>query len=105
MENEGFDSWTSFSLICYDDLPSTAKNATRHTAPFLIGILKLKCLAALKFWIKDKTRMNEPHIAAEFTGATMTVYIKLYSAYVTAKDDNIEFVNGPQLDKEDWVGL
>ena len=49
--------------------------------------------------------MNKPHVAAQFICATMTVYIKLCAAYVTAKDDNIEFVNGPQLDKEDWVGL
>ena len=48
--------------------------------------------------------MNESHAAAEFTQATMRTYIQLYVAFVTAKDDNIEFVNGPQFDKEDWIG-
>ena len=60
-DSEGLDSWTAFSLIDYNDLPSIAKNTTRHMTPFSIGVLKLKYLAALKFWIKDKTRMNEPH--------------------------------------------
>ena len=63
MDNEGLDRWTAFSLIGYDDLASIAKNASRHSVPFLIGVLKLKCLAALKFWTEDKTRMNEPHDA------------------------------------------
>ena len=83
MDNEDLDRWTAFSLIGYDDLPSIAKNTPRHTAPFSIGVLELKCLAAMKFWIEDKTRINEPHVTAQFTCATMTVYMKLYSAYVT----------------------
>ena len=33
----------------------------------------------------------------------MTDYIKLYTAFVAAQDENAEFVNGPQLDKDDWV--
>ena len=104
-DNEGFDRWTAFSLINYDDVLSIAKNATRHTAPFSIGVLKLKCLTALKFWIENKTKMNELHVTAQFIRATMTVCINLYLAYVTVKDDNIKFVDGPQLDKEDWVGF
>ena len=63
MRNKGLDCWTAFSLIGYDDLESVAKNLSRHTVPFSIGVLKLKCLAALKFWTEDKTRMNEPHDA------------------------------------------
>ena len=74
MENENLDRWTAFSLIGYDDLASIAKNASRHSVPFLIGVLKLKCLATLKFWIEDKNRMNEPHAAAQFTPVTMTIY-------------------------------
>ena len=93
MDNEGLDRWTAFSLIDYDDLLRIAKNASLHTATFSIGVLKLKCLAVLKFWIEDKTRMNEPHVTAQFTCATMTIYIKLYSAYVAAKDDNIQFIS------------
>ena len=99
MNNEGLNCLTAFSLIGYDDLVSIAKNASGHTIPFSTGVLNLKCLVPLKFLIEDKIRMNEPHVAAQFTCVTMTTYIKLYSAYVAAKDDNIEFVNGPQLKK------
>ena len=60
-------------------------------------------LAALKFLIEDKIRMNEPHVAGHFTCPVMTNYIKLYAAFIAAKDENVEFVNGPQLDKDDWV--
>ena len=72
------------------------KDASCHTVPFSIGIFKLKCLAALKFWIEDKIRMNELHVATQFTHATMTIYIKIYSAYVAAKDNNIGFINESQ---------
>ena len=105
LNSEGLDNWTSFTLIDYDDLPSIAKNASRHTASFPIGVIKLKCLATLKFWIEDNIRMNETHAAAAFTQPTMMTYIQLNAAYVTAKDDNIEFVNGPQFKKEDWIGF
>ena len=67
MGNEGLDRWTNFTLIGYGDLASIAKSASRHTPPFSIGVLKLKCLTALKFWIEDKIRMNEPRVAAHFT--------------------------------------
>ena len=96
LDCEGLDSWTSFTLIDYDDLPSIAKNASRHTAPFAISIFQLKYLATLKFWIEDLIRMNGTHAAAAaFTRPTMLAYIQLYAAYTKAKDDNVEFVNGP----------
>ena len=105
MGNAGIYRWTAFTLIGYDDLASIAKNASCHNVPFSIGVLKLKCLTALKFWTEDKIRMNENHAPAQFTRAVITTYIKLYAAFVTANDDNVEFVNGPQLNKEDWVGF
>ena len=101
LDSEGLDSWTSFTLVDNDDLPSIAKNAFRHTAPFPIGVLKLKYLAALKFWIEHKIIMNKVHAAAAFTQPTMMAYIQLYATYAKSKDDNIEFANGPRFDKED----
>ena len=72
---EGLDSWIAFTLIDYDDFSSIAKNASRHTAPFSLGVLKQKRLAALKFWIEDMIRMNETHTAAAFTPQIMMDYI------------------------------
>ena len=98
MDSEGLNlnSWTAFTLIDYGDLPNITKNASRHTVPFQICVLKLKYLATLKFWIEDLIRMNGTHAAAAaFTRPTMLAYIQLYAAYTKAKDDNVEFVNGP----------
>ena len=103
--NEGLDRFLSFTMITYDDLANITKNASRHTPPFSIGVLKMKMLTALKFWIEDKIRMNEPHVAGHFTRQVMTDYIKLYAAFVVAQNENAEFVNGPQLDKDDWVNF
>ena len=61
----------------------------------------MKMLTALKFWIEDKIRMNEPHVAGQFTCQVMTEYVSLYTAFVANKIENAEFVNGPQLDKDD----
>ena len=75
LDIEGLDSWISFTSIDYDDLLSIAKNASRHTAPFAIGVLKQKHLAALKFWIEDVIRMNETYIATVFAPQIMLDYI------------------------------
>ena len=64
MTTEGLDSWIAFTLIDYTDFASISKNTSHHTAPFSLGVLKQKRLAALKFWIEDVIRMNEiPHTA------------------------------------------
>ena len=48
--------------------------------------------------------MNEiPHTAAAFTPQILLEYIELYAAYVKAKVESIEFVNGPQFDPDIWV--
>ena len=101
MTNEGLNCWINFTLIDFKDLANIAKLASCHTTPFTIGVLKLKCLNALKFWIEDKIRINEPHVAGDFTWDVTTVYIQLYAAYVAAKDDNVELVNGHQLNSND----
>ena len=101
MGNEGLTCWTNFTLIGYDNLASIAKSTFCHTTLFSIGVFKLKCLTALEFWIGDKTRMNKLHVVAHFTQATITTYIWLYEAFLAAKDDIIEFVNRPQLNKDD----
>ena len=104
MADEGLNSWTAFTSIDYDDFAQVSKNASRHTTPFSIGVLKQKRLTALKFWIEDVIRMNElPHTAAGFTPQVMAEYIELYDAFVRAKDASVEFVNGPQFNPDEWV--
>ena len=67
LTSESLDTWASFEAIEYDDFASISKNATRHTPPFSLGVLKQKRLSALKFWIEDKARMNKVPAAANFT--------------------------------------
>ena len=105
INNEGLDRFLSFTMISYEDLANIAKTASRHTPAFSIGVLKMKMLTALKFWIEDKIRMNGPHVAGQFTCQVMTEYVSLYTAFVANKIEDAEFVNGPQLDKDDWVNF
>ena len=104
LTTEGLNSWVAFTLIDYDDFAGISKNASHHTAPFLLRVLKQKRLSALKFWIEDAVQMNElPHTATAFTPHVLVEYIELYAAYVKAKVASVEFVNGPQFDPNDWV--
>ena len=64
---ESLDSWVAFEAIDYDNFAIISKNASRHTPSFSLGVLKQKRLSALKFWIKDKARMNKLPTAAGFT--------------------------------------
>ena len=109
INNEGLDRFLSFTMISYEDLAHIAKMHLVNNLPpppaFSIGVLKIKMLTALKFWIEDKIRMNEPHVAGHFTRQVMTNYIKLYAAFVANKVENAKYVNGPQLDKDDWVNF
>ena len=92
MGNEGLDCWTSFTLIDFDDLASISKSASRHTTPFTIGVLKLKCLTAVKFWIEDKIRMNETPVVAAFTQDVLTTYIWLYATFTAVKKITSSFL-------------
>ena len=103
LNTESLDSWAAFEAIDYDDFASISKNASRHIPPFSLGVLKQKRLLALKFWIKDKARMNELPTTAGFTAQILAEYIELYDAFVKAKVASVEFVNGPQFDTENWV--
>ena len=85
MTNEGLDRWGSFTMIEFTDFVDITKSASRHTAPFTIGFLRFKGLKALKFWIEDKLRMNEPSASVGFTRAVLTEYTKLYASAVSAK--------------------
>ena len=67
--NEGLDCWVAFTLITFEDLTNI-----RDNAPFTINAVKLRCFAILKFWIEDKIRMYEPHVASQFTQNTITTY-------------------------------
>ena len=49
MTNIGLKYWSVFTMIEFSDFVDIAKSASRHTAPFIVGVLKLKCLKALKF--------------------------------------------------------
>ena len=61
VHTEDFSRWGSFTLVDFDAL-----HTLRATAAFNIRATKLFCLAVLKFWIEDKIRMNEPHLASQF---------------------------------------
>ena len=101
-DNEGLDRWINFTLIDCDYITIIAKSASRHTVPFTIGVLKLKCLKALKFWVDDKFRMNKTPTHGHFTRAVLQTYICLYASSILKTGDNVEFVVGPQLDVNDW---
>ena len=91
----------ALEAIDYDDFASISKNASRHTPPFSLGVLKQKRLSALKFWIEDKARMNELPTTVAFTPLILAEYIELYDAFVKPKVASVEFVNGPQFDPSD----
>ena len=99
MGNEGLDCWIAFTLIIFDDLATI-----RNFAQFTISALKLRCLIVLKFWIDDKIRMNEPHVASQFTQDTITTYNRLCEAFVAARDHGAR-IHGPQFNTNDWSGF
>mmetsp|Transcript_9004 Transcript_9004/g.10534 ORF Transcript_9004/g.10534 Transcript_9004/m.10534 type:complete len:89 (-) Transcript_9004:1524-1790(-) len=88
-------------MIEFIDFVDIAKSASRHTAPFTISVLKLKCLKTLKFWIEDKLRMNKPLAVTVFTLDTLNDCIQLYASAVATKNNNVKFVVGPQFDPND----
>ena len=90
---ESLDSWAAFEAINYKNFASISKNASRHTPPFSLGVLKQKRLSALKFWIKDKAWMNELPTAVAFTPLIFADYMELYDAFVKVKVASVEFVN------------
>ena len=40
LTTEALDSWAAFKAINYEDFASISKNASRHTPPFSLGVLK-----------------------------------------------------------------
>ena len=86
---ENFDRWRSFTLVDFDALATIS-----ITAPFHISATKLFCLAISKFWIEDKIRMNEPHLAHQFR-QDITWYFQLYQTCIAAKINNDHVVHGP----------
>ena len=61
VHTENFSRWGSFILVNFD-----AFATLRATATFDISATQLLRLSVLKFWIEDKIRMNEPHLASQF---------------------------------------
>ena len=78
VHTENFSRWGSFTLVDFDALATPGATAT-----FDVSATKLFCLAVLKFWIEDKIRMNEPHLASQFR-QDIDQYFQLYQTFVTA---------------------
>lgn len=60
-------------MIEFTDLIDITKLSSHNTTPFTVGVFKLKCLKALKFWIEDKLRMNKPLASAGLTCNVLNV--------------------------------
>ena len=91
--NEGLDSWDAFTMIDFDDFGDIAKLVLRRPIDqFTISAVKIKALKALKFWIEDKARMNEPMNAVLFTCPILSEYVRLHAITSVAQKDNVEFV-------------
>ena len=98
---QGLDSWDAYTMIDFADIVEISKQASRHNPRIPIGIIKLKNLKALKFWIEDKNRMAEIPVHTDFTPAVLLEYIQLY-AVTSGATDHTEFSIGPKLDPTDW---
>ena len=61
VHTENFNYWGCYTLVDFDALVTL-----RATAPFDISATQLLRLSVLKFWIEDKIRMNERHLASQF---------------------------------------
>ena len=76
---QGLDSWNAYTMIDFADIVEISKQASRNNPRITIGIIKLKNLKALKFWIEDKNRMAEIPVHTDFTPAVLLEYIQLYA--------------------------
>ena len=81
-----------------------ASATLRTTAPFDISASQLLRLSVLKFWIEDKNRMNERHLASQFR-QEIDEYFQLYQAFVTAQGNSNRVPYGPPFSLDDWIGL
>ena len=106
---ENFDCWRSITLVDSDDLATISV-----AAPFHNSATKLFCLAILKFWIEDKIRMNEPHLARPFR-KNIPWYFQLYLIFIAAKPNydhvahvpkfSLDDLNGFKIRTKDYLGL
>ena len=98
---QGLDSWNAYTMIQCEDFVKISKQASRNNPRITIGIIKLKNLKALKFWIEDKNRMAEIPVHTDFTPAVLLEYIQLY-AVTSGATEHTEFSVGPNLNPTDW---
>ena len=101
INTHGLNSWNTYTMIEFEDFAEISKQASRNTPRFTIGVIKIKNLKALKFWIEDKHRMDELPSHADFTPDVLQEYIQLY-AVTSRATENTEFSVGPNLDPADW---
>ena len=53
------NSWNAYKMIKFEDFAEISKQqASRNTPRITIGVIKIKSLKAVKFWIEDKHRMD-----------------------------------------------
>lgn len=69
-----------------------SKQASRNNPRITIGIIKLKNLKALKFWIEDKNQMGEVPTHTDFTSNVLLEYIQLY-AVTSGATEHTEFID------------
>ena len=63
----GLNSWNAYTMIEFEDFAEISKQASRNTPRITIGVIKIKSLKAVKFWIEDKHRMDELPSHTDFT--------------------------------------
>ena len=101
IDQEGLLAFDSFCIIQAKDFDMVASRAAKHTPPFTLGVVKIRSLRALKFWIEDQIRFDATatirHL--QFNTATLKEYVLIGD---NEEQDENEIAIGPILDPLDW---
>ena len=76
-----------------------ASRAANHTPPFTLGVVKIRSLRALKFWIEDQIRFDATIRHLQFNLPTLKEYVLIGD---NEEQDEKEIAIGPILDPLDW---
>ena len=94
IDQEGLSSFDSFCIIQAKNFDMVASRATKHTPPFTLGVVKIRSLRALRFWIEDQIRFDATatirHL--QFTTARLREYILIGD---NEEQDETEIPIGP----------
>ena len=96
IDQEGLSSFDSFCIIQAKDFDMVASRAAKQTPPFTLGVVKIRSLRALKFWIEDQIRFDATatirHL--QFTTARLREYVLIGD---NEEQDETEIAIGPIL--------